>query len=217
MSLKLYYHPLSSFCWKPLIALYEKEIVFTPQLVDLGDERSRAELFQVWPMGQFPVLKDDRSKKIIPQSAAIIEYLERSYTGGPKLVPEDADSALEARRWDSFCDASLQVPMQKIVGDCLRPTGAKDPHGVNDAREILIRAYGVLENHLAQKTWMIGDDFSMADCAAAPALYYGDIVEPLGPAQPGLSAYLARLEQRPSFARVLREAAPYFSMFPYRK
>ncbi|RZA04868.1 MAG: glutathione S-transferase family protein [Proteobacteria bacterium] len=213
----LYYHPLSSFCWKPLIALYEKNIAFTPHLVNLGDKNSREDFLKIWPMGQFPVLRDEQRGSTIPQSAAIIEYLDLQEARGTKMLPADAASALEARRWDSFLDCNVQVPMQKIVGDCLRPAEAKDAHGVKEARRIINQAYGVLESQIAESGWMIGANFSLADCAAAPALYYANIVEPMGLNYPKLAAYLARLEKRPSFARVLSEAAPYFSMFPYGK
>jgi glutathione S-transferase len=217
MPLILYYHPLSSFCWKPLVALYEKEIAFTPHLVNLGDEKSREEFYKVWPMGQFPVLRDETREATIPQSSAIIEYLDLTQQVGPRLLPLENEAALEARRWDSFCDCNIQVPMQKIVGDCLRPANAKDPFGVDEARRIIKKAYGVLNSHLNESEWMIGPQFSLADCAAAPALYYANIVEPLGEGHLKVKAYLERLVERPSFRRVLAEAAPYFSMFPYGK
>jgi glutathione S-transferase len=215
MALTLYYHPLASFCWKPLVALYESGVPFTPHLVDLGDEQSRGAFCAIWPMGQFPVLRDEANRKLVPQSAAIIEYLALHHAGARALIPADPDLALEARRWDSFCDAYVHIQMQKIVGDCLRPAGKADPAGVEDARQTLRKAYGVLEAHMAGHEWAVGDAFTMADCSAAPALFYGDKVAALD-AFPNLARYLERLKQRPSFARVLKEAGPYFAMFPYK-
>lgn len=215
MSLTLYYHPLASFCWKPLIALYEHNINFTPVLVDLMNDDSRREFLKLWPMGQFPVLKDDATGKIIPQSTSIIEYLMLHYCNGLSLIPEEPDLALEVRRWNEFYDTSVQVPMQKIVGDCLRPENAKDPTGVNDARATINTAYNLLEQFLNNKEWMVNELFTLADCSAAPALFYANKVEPLV-RHKNLSAYLARLTAQPSFARVLEEAEPYFHMFPYK-
>lgn len=216
MPLTLYYHPLASFCWKPLIALYEHNISFTPVLVDLMNDESRGEFLKLWPMGQFPVLKDDATGKIIPQSTSIIEYLMLRYRNGTPLIPEDPDAALEVRRWNEFFDTYLQAPMQKIVGDCLRPQNAKDPTGVNDARATINTAYNLLEQFINKKEWMVSGIFSLADCSAAPALFYANKVEPLG-SHKFLNAYLARLMTRPSFSRVLKEAEPYFHLFPYKQ
>jgi glutathione S-transferase len=216
MRLKLYYHPLASYCWKPLIALYENAISFTPILVDLGDEKSRQAFLEIWPMGEFPVLRDEARDRLIPQSSAIIEYLGLHFSGPVAMLPDDPDKAIEARLWDRFLDSSVMESMSKIVNDALRPAGAKDPFGVNEARATLASAYGVLEAHLKDRTWMMGKTFSMADCSAAPSLYYADKVQPFEASHPGLWAYLKRLEQCPSFARVLKEAAPYFHMFPYK-
>ncbi len=217
MPLTLYYHPLASFCWKPLIALYEYDIPFTPVLVDLMNEISRNEFLKIWPMGQFPVLKDESRDKIIPQSTAILEYLTLHHRGKTPLIPDDPELALEARRWNDFYDSYLQAPMQKIVGDVLRPENAKDPWGVKDSHSTIATAYTVLENQLKNKTWTTGDTFTLADCAAAPALFYADKVEPLNGSHIHLKNYLNRLINRPSFARVLKEAGPYFQFFPYNK
>ena len=217
MSLTLYYHPLASFCWKPLIALYENKTNFTPLLVDLGNEKSRDEFFKIWPIGEFPVLRDDKRKQTIPQSAVIIEYLSLHYPGALKMIPASPELALETRRWNEFYDSYLHVPMQKIVADTFRPTGQKDLLGVGEAHETLLTAYAVLENRMQDRVWSVGDTFTMADCSAAPALFYADKVEPLGEKYQHLAKYLERLKQRPSFARVLEEAKPYFHMFPYKR
>lgn len=213
MSLILYYHPLSSFCWKALIALYEYELPFEPRLVNLGDPASRAELERHWPFNKFPVLEDTDAKRALPESSIIIEYLGLRH-GKTHLVPRDPEQALPVRLADRFYDLQVQVPMQRIVADRLRPADAKDPLGVEHARATLKIAYGLVERDAASRTWAAGESFSMADCAAAPALYYADRVLPLRSEYPHAAAYLRRLEQRPSFARVLREAEPYFAIFP---
>lgn len=216
MALTLYYHPLASFCWKPLIALYENEIPFTPHIVDLGDAKAREDFCKLWPLGQFPVLQEESRQQLIPQSTFIIEYLELFHPGKIRLIPEEAEAALEARRWNEFYDTYVHVQMQKIVTDFLRPAGQNDSYGVTEARRTLKSAYGILEARMGGKTWSVGANFTLADCSAAPALYYGDKVSPLSPEYPRLSAYLERLKARPSFARVLKEAEPYFHMFPYK-
>jgi glutathione S-transferase len=216
MSLSLYYHPLASFCWKPLIALYENATPFTPLLVDLGNEKSRTDFLKIWPMGEFPVLSDNKKKRIVPGSTAIIEYLAQTYPGSVALLPLLSEEALEAREWNAFFDSYVHEPMQKIVGDVLRPEGSKDPAGVQEARVTLKTAYDLLEMRMQSRQWATGSSFSLADCAASPALFYADKVQSFGNTHTCLAAYLERLKQRPSFARVLREAEPYFHMFPYK-
>jgi glutathione S-transferase len=214
MSLTLHYHPLSSFCWKALIALYENGVPFTPKLVDLGNPAERAALVRLWPIGKFPVLQDDARGEIVPESSVIIEYLDRHYPGRVRLIPDDADSAWRTRLRDRFYDLYVHLPMQKIMGDRLRADGKKDPHGVEEARAQLRTSYAMIERQMAAAMWASGDDFSLADCAAAPALFYGTMVVPFGDDQKCLAAYFERLKARPSFARVLKEAAPYFGMVP---
>jgi glutathione S-transferase len=214
MALSLYFHPLASYCWKALIALYENETPFTPLTVDLGDPEQRAAFYRLAPLGKFPVLADDTNGRIVPESTIIIEYLAARYPGRTALIPRDFDVALEARAMDRFFDQHVHEPMQKHVSDKLRPAAERDPHGVAQAHAQLEKGYAILEGSLAARTWAAGEDFSLADCAAAPALYYANLVHPLTDAHPTVKAYLARLQQRPSFARVLTEAQPYFSMFP---
>ena len=217
MSLRLYFHPLASFCWKPLIALYENDRPFEPVLVDLGNAESRAAFLAVWPIGKFPVLHDEARAQMVPESSIIIEYLAQHYPGPSALVPSDPDLARETRLLDRFYDSYVMEHMQKVVGDRIRPDGKRDLFGVEQAKAALRTSYGVCEQALAEKTWAMGDSFSMADCSAAPALFYADKVVPLGDAHPNTSAYLKRLCARPSFARVLREAEPYFKLFPQDK
>jgi glutathione S-transferase len=214
MSLALYFHPLSSFCQKVLIALYENDTPFEPRIVDLGDEASRAAFLKIWPIGQFPVLRDERRGLTIPESSIIIEHLHHHYRGPTPLMPDDADAALQVRLWDRFYDLRVNEPMQRIVGDRRRPDGHKDPYGVEQAKARLQAAYAVIEREMAAKTWVAGDAFSMADCAAAPALFYANKVMPFGEAHRTVAGYFERLVQRPSYARALEEAQPYFKLFP---
>lgn len=213
MSLELFFHPLASFCHKALIALYENDIRFEPVIVDLLDERSRAHFRAVWPMARMPVLRDDARDRTVAESTIIVEYLQAHYPGTTRFLPADADGAWQTRMWDRFCDHYVQEPMQKIVTDRLRPAGKSDAHGVEGARASLGEAYAVLEETVAGP-WKMGDAFALADCAAAPALFYANTVASFGKEQRRLAAYLGRLMARPSFARVLEEAEPYFALFP---
>jgi len=214
MSLTLHYHPLSSFCWKALIALYENDTPFEPRLVDLGNETERAALLKLWPIGKFPVLSDDAKDRTIPESSIIIEYLDSYYPGRTRFIPADAKLALQTRLRDRFYDLYVHLPVQKIVGDRLRPQGKKDPHGVEEAKARIQSCYGMIDKEVAAKTWAMGEAFSLADCAASPALFYASKVVPFGDTHKNVTAYFDRLKARPSFARVIKEAEPYFAMFP---
>jgi len=183
MSLTLHFHPLSSFCWKALIALYENGVPFTPKLVDLGNPAERAALLKLWGIGKFPVLQDDRRGAIVPESSIVIEYLDRHYPGPARLIPDDADKALQTRLRDRFYDLYVHLPMQKIMGDRLRPDGNKDPHGVEEARAQLGISYAMIEQQMAGGAFAMGDDFTLADCAAAPSLFYGSMWCRLGTAR----------------------------------
>ena len=214
MSLTLHFHPLASFCWKALIALYENDTPFTPKLVDLGNETERAALLKLWPIGKFPVLRDDIRDQTIPESSIVIEYLDRHYPGRTKFIPDAADHAWQSRLRERFYDLYVHLPMQKIMLDRLRPDGKQDPHGVGEARAQLRTSYGVIEAQMAAGGWAMGQAFGIADCAAFPALFYGNMAEPFGSDHGNLTAYLERLKVRPSVARVLKQAEPYFHMLP---
>jgi glutathione S-transferase len=212
MSLTLFSHPLSSFCQKALIGLYENETPFEPRLVDLGNEAELAAYKKIWPFAKIPVLRDDAKDRTIPEATIIIEYLAQHHPGRTKLVPADPDLARQTRLRDRFYDLYVNVPMQKIVTDKLRPAGKNDPHGVEEAKTILRTAYGMIEQEMASKTWAMGDEFTMADCAAGPALFYASKVVPIGDGH--AARYLERLLSRPSYARAHEEAKPYFANFP---
>jgi glutathione S-transferase len=201
---------------KALIALYETETPFTPKLVNLGDPTERAAMCALWPIGKFPILEDDVADVVVPESTTIIEYLaERT----PGLIPKDPARAREARLRDRFFDNYVHNSMQKITGDLLRPADARDPFGVAQARALVEVAYQMLEGQLGRTEtalrgpWAMGDTFTIADCAAAPALFYVSHSVSLE-RFPRTRDYLSRLRARPSFARVLDEARPYFHMYP---
>jgi len=214
MSLTLYFHPLASYCHKVLIALYENDTPFKASNVDLSDPNQRAALLELWPIGKFPVLRDDARNQTLPESTVITEYLDRHYPGPTRFLSDDTDLALQTRLRDRFYDLYVHDPMQKIVGDRLRPEGGKDPHGVEEAKARLTTSYGMIDREMTTRTWAMGEAFSLADCAAAPALFYANEVFPIGEGQANARAYLDRLKARLSYARVLKEAEPYFAMFP---
>jgi glutathione S-transferase len=214
MSLKLYFHPFSSFCQKALVAFYENDTPFEPHIVDLRDETSRADFKKIWPIGKMPVLRDDAKDWTIPEASIIIEYLDQHYPGKTRLVPADADLARQTRMRDRFYDLYVNDPMGKIVTDTLRPEGKNDLYGVEQAKTLLLTAYGMIDQEMGTRTWAMGDAFSMADCAAAPAMYYANLVMPFGDTHKNAAAYLARLMERPSFARAIEEAQPYRALFP---
>jgi glutathione S-transferase len=214
MSLTLHYHPLSSFCWKVLIGLYENATPFTPLIVDLADEAERAKFTALWPPTQFPVLQDHGRGEVVGETTVILDYLDAHYPGAVRFTPADPDAAWRVRLWDRLFDLHLHVPMQNIVGDRIRPAEQRDPFGVAQARARLATSYGFLEERIKGQSWLSDGDFGLAECAAFPALYYGDRVRPLGPEHPNLRSYLARLTERASVQRVLEEAKPYFHMFP---
>jgi len=217
MALTLYLHPLASFCHKVLIAFYENETVFEPVTVDLGDPGEAAALMAKWPVGKIPVLHDTARDRVVAETSIIIEYVQRHYPGPVPMLPAAGEQALDARLWDRAFDLYVAAPMQRIVGDRLRPADSRDPYGVAEARRSLDTAYAMLDVHLAGKKWAIGDRFTMADCAASPALFYASMVHPFEPDCANLAAYFERLLARPSMRRTLHEARPWFSNFPYRE
>lgn len=214
MALTLHYHPLASFCWKVQIGLHESGLPFEPVIVDLGDPDSRRAFLAVWPMGKMPALVDGADGTVVAETSIILEYLAQRFQAARWLLPSNADLAREARFRDRIFDLYVQLPMQRIVADRLRPAASRDPLGVESARAELKAGCDLVEQRFAEGPWGLGEAFSIVDCAAAPALYYADKVAPLGAAHPRCLAYLERLKARPSFARVLQEAEPYFQFFP---
>lgn len=214
MSLKLHQHPLSSYCQKAIIALYENGAPFEAAHLDLGAETARSGFLALWPIGRMPVLQDEARGEVVPETSIIIEYLDLHYPGAAPLIPADRHQALQARLMDRIFDHYVQTPMQAIVADRIRPDGKSDPAAVEGFRAQLRTTYDVLEKMLAGRAWAAGEDFSLADCAAAPALFYAGALEPFAVSHPTLAAYYERLKARPSVARAFAEAKPFHAMFP---
>jgi len=210
MSLTLHFHPLSSFCQKALIGLYELGVPFTKQVVDLYDDDQRARFLALWPIGKFPVLRDEARGVTVPEATLVLDYVDRDV----RLVPADPDRARECRLRDRVFDLYLDVPMGKVVTDKLRPPGKNDPHGVAEARALIEKTYALADDWLSEGPWAAGERFSIADCAAAPALFFAKRVLPFRPEHRRLAAYFDRLEAHPSVARAFREAQPFLANFP---
>lgn len=216
MTLRLYYHPLASFCWKALIALYEHGVTFEPVIVDMMDAEQREAFAKISPLAKMPGLVDSTRAKTVFESEAVIDYIDTFYAGGAELIPINPDHAWRARMWNSFFDSYLHLPMQKIVIDTFRPADSKDAFGVAEAHATIRTAYAALDVELAvAEGWLAGGNFTLAECAAVPALFYADCVEPLGDAHANVAAYMDRLRAHPSVRRTLDEAAPHFQNFPF--
>src|SRR3954452_24820834 len=210
--LVLYEHPFAAFCQKVLVALYELGLPFEARLVE-GDE-GRAALAALWPIASMPVLRDDGANLTLPESTTLIEHLDGFVADRPRLIPADPAAALRARLWDRFHDQYVAGPMQKIVGDRLRPEGRADPEGVAEARRTLDTAYAVLDAQLADNAWTAGPQFGLTDCAAAPALFFARAVRRWdGDRHAAIGRYYRDLVARPSVARVIDEARPYRDLF----
>jgi glutathione S-transferase len=210
MSLTLYAHPFAAYCWKVLIALYENATPFGYKVV--GDEAGWAELERFWPIRKFPALRDGDAT--IVESSIIVEYLMRRHPGPAPMLPADGDAALQVRFLDRFFDNYLMTPMQTLVADRMRGAGERDAKGVAAAHALLDTAYGWLEERLRPGAWGCAGAFSLADCAAAPALFYADWVHPVAERFVQVRAYRARLLARQSVARVVDEARPFRQFFP---
>ena len=215
MTLTLHAHPLSSFCWKVLVGLYENDIPFENAMVNLGDPAGREAFRKLSPMGKMPALRDDARDETVNETSVILDYLDAHYPGRVRFTPQNPDFAWRMRYWDRFFDHYVHHPMQRVIADRIRPPEAnKDPYGVQESYDQIARACDHLEAELADgRTWMCGD-FGLADCAAFPALFYADKVQALEGRWPRCLAYLERLKARPSVQRVLAEAEPFFQYFP---
>lgn len=207
---RLYAHPFSSYSQKALVALYENRTAFDYR--NLEDAQANEELAALWPMRRFPVLVD--GDRTVIEATCVIEYLDLHHPGPVKLIPTDPENALQVRMLDRFFDNYISTPQQKFVFDRLRPEGERDPRGVADARRMLETAYAWLDRHMAEREWAAGAAFSLADCGAAPFLFYADWTHPIDPGFAHVRAYRERLLARPSFKRAVDEARPYRSYFP---
>jgi glutathione S-transferase len=208
----LYAHPFASYCWKVLVALYENHTEFVYRSLGPEDPKAASELEQLWPLKKFPVLVDAGRPFI--ESSVIIEHLTLRHPGPVRLIPADPEAALEVRFLDRFFDNYVMTPMSKIVTNALRPEVQRDTYGVDEARAALDVAYRWLEGLIARRTWAAGEDFTLADCAAAPSLFYSDWAHPIAPTFPHVRSYRARLLGRPSVARTVDEARPFRQFFP---
>lgn len=213
MTLGLYLHPLSSFCWKVKIAFYESGVPFEGVSVDLMDPAKRADYLKLSPFGKIPTLVD--GDRVVNETSIMIEYLAIKFPEAASLLPKDPAEALKVRALDRFFDLYLNMPLGKIAGDRLRPEGNRDPTGVEAVMNDLRTAVAIVEKDMAARIWAAGESFTMADCAAAPALYYVNKLVPYASGYPDTARYLDRLMKRPSVAQTIEEATPYFHMVPY--
>lgn len=210
MGLTLYAHPFSSYCQKVLIALYENGTPFSFRM--LADAEAEREFETLWPLKRMPVLVDDGHS--IMEATIIIEHLALHHAGPVQFLPTDPKAALDVRFMDRFFDNYVMTPMQRIVADYIRKPEQRDAQTVAEASALLDMAYTWLDRRLAGKEWAGGEDFSLADCAAAPSLFYADWVHPIRDGLGNARAYRSRLLARPSFARAVEEARPFRSLFP---
>ena len=211
MSLQLYAHPFSSYCQKVLIALWADGTEFEYRLLEQDHPEDFAELKRRWPFGKFPLLVDNG--QTVVETTCIIEHLQVHHPGPNRWIP-DGDLGLRVRFLDRFFDLYVMNNMQKSGNDTLRPEGCGDPFGTQQARTELYAAYDWLEANLGEGPWAAGEAFTLADCAAAPSLFYADWIEEIGPERPRLSAYRARLLAHPVVARAVDEGRPYRPYFP---
>lgn len=211
--LELFAHPFSSYCWKVLIALYERDIAFEYHMLGVDHPENFIRLKQAWPVGKFPVLLVDGAPVI--ESSIIIETLDDSRFGtAPRLIPEDAAAALDVRFMDRVFDNHVMSPMQAVVQDYIADGPNASGPRIDTMKAALDTVYDWLEARLGADGWACGPDFTLAECAAAPSLFYADWVREIGDARPRLKAYRARLLARPSVSRCVEEARPYRSYFP---
>lgn len=212
MALTLYSHPLSSYCWKVLIALYENGAPFEAKIVNLGDPADRAAYAELWPTAKIPLLVD--GERVVPETSIQMEYIDSRHPGDAVLLPRDADAQLEARLWDRLFDSYVMRPMMDHIEQLLRPPEQRDAHTLKESVERLKQGYDLVESRIGDRPWAAGETFSIADCAAAPSLFYASTIRPFGPEHPKLAAYFERLMARPSVARTIAEARPVFQFYP---
>ncbi|WP_438014075.1 glutathione S-transferase family protein [Sorangium sp. So ce315] len=210
--MKLYAHPFSSYCQKVLIALYENNTPFELRMLGPDDPEAAAEHESLWPLRRMPLLLD--AGRTVVEASIIVEHLDLHHPGPVRMVPEDPRAALDVRMMDRIFDNYIMTPMQKLVADSIRAAENRDRQGVGEARMLLDTTYRWLDSAMAGREWAAGDAFSLADCAAGPALFYADWAHPISEVFTNVRAYRKRLLARPSFARAIDEARPYRPLFP---
>jgi glutathione S-transferase len=212
MALTLHSHPLSCYCWKVLIALYENGTPFEARMVNPGDPEAKAAFKTLWPTAKIPLLEN--GNEIVPETSIMIEHIEQRYPGKICLIPQDPDEQLSVRLWDRLFDLYVMTPMQRFIAQQLRPAAERDMGIIGESLMELRNAYDMIEDQRGVHTWAAAESFSMADCAAAPALFYARIIAPFSSSHVNLARYFDRLMARPSVKRVIMEARPYFQYFP---
>ncbi len=212
--LRLYGHPFSSFTWKALIALYERDVAFEFMMLGPDNPDNNAAVARHAPTGQFPVLVD--GQRVVIESAAIIEYLDLYHGDAPPMFPSDPRAAIEARQMDGVFDDYVMVPLQRMVAAVLREESKRDPHVEGEVQVLLDKSYAWLDHWMGGRTWAANDAFGIADCAAGPALFYAHWGFPIPEAHADLRAYRLRLLARPSVARAIDEARPWREYFPLK-
>ena len=212
MTIKFYGHPFSSYCMKALIAFYENGIPFEWRVLSAEHPDNGVEMARMWPIQRFPVIVDGDTQ--VMEATSIIEYLASAHPGPAKLIPEDPKKALKVRMMDRIFDNYVMTPQGKCVFDFIRAQENRDPHGVAEAKKMLETVYAWLDNEMAGHEWAVGDDFTLADCAAGPSLFYADWTHAIPERFTTLIAYRTRLLARQSFARAVDEARPYRPFFP---
>ncbi len=211
----LHVHPLSSCCQKVLIAARVLGATLEERFLNLGDPAVRAAFAGISPMGRMPLLEDGDRR--VAETSIIIEYLQQHHAAkDARLIPEDADAALDVRFWDRFSDFYVMTPMQALTAERLKPAGQGSEAAADDARQMLLKSYAVLDRQLQGGGWLAGAEFSMADCAVAPALFYALAYVPLPEKATQLQAYFERLMAHPAVAAVVDGARPWFKYFPGR-
>lgn len=209
MTIEIFAHPFSSYCQKAFIAAYENDIPFALQMLENGE--NSAELARIWPLNRFPVLRE--GERVVFEATSIIEYLHVHHPGPVKLIPDDADAAVEVRMMDRFFDNYVMTPQGDIVFNSIREAEDRDPIGDDKARAMLETSYAWLDERMEDREWAAGD-FSLADCAAAPALFYADWTHAIPERFANVRAYRERLNARPSFARAIEGGRPFRHYFP---
>lgn len=215
MALTLHYHPLSSHCWKLLIALQELGTPYEAKLVNLGDPAARAAFADLWPTAKIPLLVD--GDRVVPETSVQMEYLDHHHAGTARLLPDDFDHQLQVRLWDRLFDQYVMDPMQRTIAQMLRPPESRDALALATHEQALGQAYDLIETRRSDATWATGETFTMADCSAAPALFYASVIRPFAATHPRLAAYYERLLARPSVWAAIVQARPWFQYYPLRE
>jgi glutathione S-transferase len=212
MALQLYFHPFSAYCQKVLISLYDNGTPFERNVLEGPGSPADQRLAELWPIKRWPVLLD--GDRAVPEATCIVEYLDLYHPGPVRMIPEDPKAALETRFMDRFFDNYIGGPILQIVFNELRPQEARDPHGVKQSRELMDTAYAWLDKTMANREWAAGSRYTLADCSAAPFLFYADWTHRIPQRYANVHAYRRRLLAYPSFARIVDEARPYRDLFP---